>query len=451
VKVERAYGGMGLGVDLWRIPLLLCVTAVALSVVTLRIDRAAAEGRLFLPAWLSIGGIDDARALLGALLGAVSTVLALIFSVALLVLSMAVNMLGPRLLYRFIRDGITQATIGLFLATFLQILVTFVVTRGDAGRQFVPQLTLAWSVLLTLASFACLVVYSNRVAMSIQTDRVVARIVDDLDRALAASGRLRVRAMEAAPPGLRSRGKVSGGTDRPAPEGLRAGEGGEVRSVVTGYLQRVHHDRLVEAAERADAMVELAIRPGQFVMKGTVLAFVLPAERAGDLAGTVCGAVEIGPQRVLGQDLEFAIAQLVEIGLRALSPAVNDTFTGIRCVDRLGDALREFATLPEFDGAWRGGGGRVRLLVPPLRFAHVVKTAFDKTRQAAFGTPAVMIRMLETCARLAPLMRTDEQRQALRDQVEAVWEAAASAPLVSADRGDVEAACQAARRALATG
>jgi uncharacterized membrane protein len=449
-KTERSsYGGGPIGVDLWRIPLLLCLAVVALSAITLTVDRAAADGRVFLPAWISIGGIDDARAILGAMLSAVSTVLALIFSVALLVLSMAVNMLGPRLLYRFIRDGITQFTIGMFLATFLQILLAFVVTRGAGNRQFVPQLTLATSVLLTLASFGCLVVYSHRVAMSIQTDRVVARIVEDLNRMLAESARLWAGAV--ASPGKQAGSPPSSSAqEEPADIDARSGrEGGVIRAEKTGYLERIDHDRLIATADHADAVLRLAFRPGQFVMRGSILAHVLPAPRADALSGAVCDAVVFGPYRILGEDLEFAIAQLVEIGLRALSPAVNDTFTGIRCVDRLGDALREFAAMPAFDGAWRGADGRIRLVEPPLEFPHVVKAAFDKIRQAAVGTPAVMIRMLETWTRLAPLMRTDEQRQALLEQVEALWEAASSASLVRMDRKDVEAAYRAARGALA--
>jgi len=449
-KIERqSYGGSAIGVDLWRIPLLLCLVVFALSVVTLLFDKAAADGRVLLPAWISVGGIDDARAILGAMLGAVSTVLALIFSVALLVLSMAANMLGPRLLYRFIRDGITQVTIGMFLATFLQILVAFVVTRGSGTQRFVPQLTLATSVLLTLASFGCLVVYSHRIAMSIQTDRVVARIVEDLNHVLAASARLWAGAMGS------TRKRAGSPRSSPAQERLaevdaRCGrEGGAIRATKTGYLERIDHDRLIATADQADAVLRLAFHPGQFVMQGSTLAHVLPAARADALSSAVCDAVVLGPYRILGQDLEFAIAQLVEIGLRALSPAVNDTFTGIRCVDRLGDALREFASMPAFDGAWRSATGAVRLIEPPLVFHHVVRAAFAKIRQAAVGTPAVMIRMLETCTLLAPLMKTDEQRQALLEQAEALWEAASSASLVRVDRTDVEAAYRAARDALA--
>src|SRR6266853_4749254 len=119
-------------INLWRIPLRLSLAAVALFAITLVPDILDKYGVIHIPSWLTMGSIDDARAILAAMLGAVSTVLALIFSVALLVLSMAVSQFGPRILYRFVRDGITQLTIGLFFASFLHTLLDFVVTRHES-------------------------------------------------------------------------------------------------------------------------------------------------------------------------------------------------------------------------------------------------------------------------------------------------------------------------------
>src|SRR5580704_19498011 len=108
-------------VNLWKIPLALSFASVGLFGVTMVPDTLDALGVIHLPVWLTMGGIDDARAILSAMLGCVSTVLALIFSVALLVLSMVATLFGPRLLYRFLHDWVTQVTIGLFLATFVYL------------------------------------------------------------------------------------------------------------------------------------------------------------------------------------------------------------------------------------------------------------------------------------------------------------------------------------------
>jgi uncharacterized membrane protein len=107
--------------NLWRIPLRLSLAAVVLFAITLVPDILDKYGLIHIPSWLTMGSIDDARAILSAMMGAVATVLAMIFSVALLVLSMVATLFGPRLLYRFFQDWVTQATIGMFMGTFVYI------------------------------------------------------------------------------------------------------------------------------------------------------------------------------------------------------------------------------------------------------------------------------------------------------------------------------------------
>jgi uncharacterized membrane protein len=128
-------------INLWRIPLQLSLAATVLFGLTLIPDILDTDGIIHIPSWLTMGSIDDARAILSAMMGAVATVLALIFSVALLVLSMVATLFGPRLLYRFLQDWVTQFTIGLFMATFVYICLVFLVTHQDAQSKFVPQIS----------------------------------------------------------------------------------------------------------------------------------------------------------------------------------------------------------------------------------------------------------------------------------------------------------------------
>src|SRR5271156_7172932 len=144
-------------INLWRIPLQLSLAAVVLFGITLIPDVLDKYGYIHIPSWLTMGSIDDARAILSAMMGAVSTVLALIFSVALLVLSMVATLFGFRLLYRFVQDWVTQVTIGLFLATFIYICLVFLVPRQDANSTFIPQVSLITSWFLVVTSFGFLV------------------------------------------------------------------------------------------------------------------------------------------------------------------------------------------------------------------------------------------------------------------------------------------------------
>src|SRR5262249_12842123 len=157
----------------------------------------------------------------------------------------------------------------------------------------------------------------------------------------------------------------------------------------------------------------------------------------------------IGHHRTLTQDSEFGVAQIVEIGIRALSPAVNDTFTGVACVDWLADALLALDEARPLEGHWYDTSGKLRVWIPVVRVERLIKLAFDQIRQAAATTPAVLIRQLEAIRRLAPRMSV-AARAALAEQAAAIRETASTA-LVALDRRDIETAYQKARASVAAG
>jgi uncharacterized membrane protein len=417
-------------VNLWKIPLQLSLAGVLLFALTMVPDVLDAKAIIHLPVWLTMGGIDDARAILGAMLSCVSTVLALIFSVALLVLSMVSTLFGPRLLYRFLQDWVTQVTIGLFMATFVYLCLVFLVTHQDAHTSFVPQVSLITGWMLVVASFGFLVYYSHRIATSIQNPDLIARIVDDM-----------------APAATKSQASTFPGKPPEGAVDLEAGA--TVTADRSGYVQEIDQAALVLAASRADAVIHVTYRPGQFVLVGETLAYVQPTARFRELDPVVRRSIIVGRHRTLKQDFEFGIAQIVEIGIRALSPAVNDTFTGVACVDWLGDALLVVAGAPRFDGFWYDQAGTMRVRVRPLLLERLVRMAFDQIRQAASDNPAVLVRILETIRRIAPRMTLEGPRKALAQVADAVREVGLKEVLATVDRDDIEGAWRRAELALA--
>src|ERR1700693_1278027 len=366
-------------INLWRIPLQLSLAAVALFGITLIPDILDKYGVIHIPSWLTMGSIDDARAILSAMMGAVATVLALIFSVALLVLSMVSTLFGPRLLYRFLQDWVTQVTIGMFMGTFVYICLVFLVTHQDPHSAFIPQISLIMGWMLVVLSFGFLVYYSHRVARSIQNPDMIGAIVDDLY--VAAGG-----------------AHVSGageGTGAPPDDDaiLRPAEAGALVSCArSGYLEDGDHVALVTAARAGGALSVRRSRSGQFVLRGEPLAAIVPSDKVGALEVAIDRGVHIGRHRTLTQDSEFGIAQVVEIAIRALSPAVNDTFTGVACVDWLADALLTLAERPPLEGNWYDTGSRLRVWMPPVRLERLAQLAVDWVPAGAGAAPAVMLR-----------------------------------------------------------
>ena len=184
-------------------------------------------------------------------------------------------------------------------------------------------------------------------------------------------------------------------------------------------------------------MIRLLHRPGHFVVEGNPLAEVWPAGAAPVVARALGGAHATGPHRTLTQDLSFAVDQLVEIAIRALSPAVNDTFTALACIDWLGDALCKIAVRWEPAEVHRDAAGNVRVITVTSPSSRLVERAHDKIRQASRGMPAVMIRQLEGLANVMAHTESPEHRRLLLEQARMILRSSEESVPEEADRADV--------------
>ncbi|HTZ08459.1 MAG TPA: DUF2254 family protein, partial [Acidimicrobiales bacterium] len=196
--------------------------------------------------------------------------------------------------------------------------------------------------------------------------------------------------------------------------------GAAVPARVSGYLQFVGYAQLVTIAQRLDAVVRLNHRPGHFLVEGRPLATVWPGGAAPQVAAALAEAHVTGPHRTLMQDPVFAIDQLAEIAIRALSPAVNDTFTALTCIDWLSAGLSRVSSRPLVEGVYRDSLGAVRLIESDPSYPRMVNRAFDKVRQAAGGMPAVLIRLLDALHSIAGHVVSDDQRRTLVRQADMV-------------------------------
>jgi uncharacterized membrane protein len=398
----------------WLLPVALVVLAVVLFAITAGIDLAAYNRHFKLPFWIRTESADAAREVLIAIAAAVITVVGVVFSITILALTLASQQFGPRMMRNFVRDLGNQVTLGVFVATFVySVLALGSITAGGSHGQFVPYVSIFVAETLMLVNIAVLIYFIHHIAKSIQLPEVIAGIARDLTRAIDFEFPL-----------------LHDGATRPAVDQTAESvegvlrriedEGEVVRADVSGYLQFVGYAQLVEIAESYDAVIRLAHRPGHFVMVGRPLARVWPAAAAGKISQSLSKAHVTGPHRTLMQDPVFAIDQLVEICIRALSPAVNDTFTALTCIDWLAAGLGRVSGRVITEGVYRDRLGRVRLVEFDPSYARMVNRAFDKVRQSAAGMPAVIIRLLDSLANVGEATVSAQQRQVLARQADMV-------------------------------
>ena len=400
---------------LWVVPALCIVVAVVLFVVTLAIDLAAFHHRLTLPTWVRTGSADAGRQVLIAIAAAIITTIGVVFSITILALTLASQQFGPRMMRNFIRDIGNQVTLGVFVGTFVYAVLGLGSITGLPGGAFVPHLTITVAEGLLLVDLAVLVYFIHHIAKSIQLPEVIAGIARDLDKAIDAEFPLQAdgpAAMASASPEV---------VDLLDKLNVR---GSGVTAKQSGYLQFVGYAQLIDIAETLDAVIRLAHRPGHFIVENRRLATVWPSGAAGQVEKALDKAHVTGPHRTLTQDPVFAIDQLVEIAIRALSPAVNDTFTALTCIDWLSAGLSQISTRVLEEGIYRGRSGKIRLIELDPSYTRMVNRAFDKIRQAARAMPAVIIRMIDTLEHVAGSTRESRQRAVLLRQAEMIMRAA---------------------------
>jgi uncharacterized membrane protein len=412
--------------NLWLVPMIEVVAAIALYFGTHAIDLAAYRGNLQLPSWVIFGTADAARQILTTLAAAVITVVGVVFSITIVTLTLASTQFGPRMLRNFIRDRGTQFTLGTFVATFVYAtLVLISIGPRSSGRDFVPHLSITMSVALVTVSMGVLIYFIHHIASSIQLPRVIASIARDLSHAIDLESTATPSATELGPsvPELLTRMDENGGTV-PAPS--------------SGYLQFIRQETLVALATEKGAVIRLLHRPGHFLVGGHPMATVWPSHTTDAVSEALRRSHITGSNRTLAQDLAFAVDQLVEIAIRALSPAVNDTFTAMTCIDWLGDSLCKVTTRWRPIYIHRDAHGYVRLITAHVSYRRLVERAFEKIRQAGRGMPAVLIRQLEALEKIIDDTTLPEQRELLLEQATMIYRASEESVQEPSDRADVK-------------
>jgi uncharacterized membrane protein len=179
-------------------------------------------------------------------------------------------------------------------------------------------------------------------------------------------------------------------------------------------VQAVDLDAAFALAEKHGCAVWLRARPGDFVTDGALLALASPtvsdASRFGD---AVRQAYVIGTDRTPWQDAEFAIQQLVEVALHALSPGINEPFTAVTCIDRLGQGLTRLLNRRIPAGVRTNAAGQVRLVAEAKSFPSLLAAAFDPITLYAGPNPAIYCRLLETLAGLGRRAYRPSERAAI--------------------------------------
>ncbi|MBS0252766.1 MAG: DUF2254 domain-containing protein [Proteobacteria bacterium] len=375
----------------WLLPAALVLAGIIFAVAAVAIDRSGILPKWLLEAWLYNGGGTGARTLLGAIASSTIGVAGTVFSIMVAALSLAAGQMGPRLLRNFTRDRGNQIALGIFLGTFAYALIVLRTVRTTGEGEFVPHLSLTVAIGLALVCVGTLVYFIHHMSGRINVSTVIDLVSEDVR---AAIGRFADRDEPIEPP----------------PNELWR-NAHEIRDRRYGYLQHVDDVGLADYAHEENICIRLLVRPGHYVFPGAPLAVSTRCVDGIDEA--IKNATALGTTQLSDSELEFSIRQLVEVAVRALSPGINDPYTAIAAIDRLGSGLCEIAGrhLPTNVFCREG---RVVLVIPAVDYEGLVAASFDMIRQNAGGQPAIFMHLIDVLTKIADCEAHPARKAALK-------------------------------------
>ena len=394
----------------WFLPSVSVSLSVGLSFVLLFIDSIYVFRIGTSAVGLFGGTADAARVLLSTIAGSLITVISIAFSITIVALQQASTQYSPRVLRSFTRDKGNQAVLGTYLATFIYaLLILRSVRAGDsATAEFVPALSITVGLALTLACMGLLIYFISHIASSLQIETIIGRMHHDL------VGQIEVLYPDKL--GAAAKAEVAG--DKLFEELKGVHKTHVVKSPKSGFVRAIDSRPLEGFADQTVPAVFVRAGVGDFVVYGEAVAEIsMGRESASARADKLADAIIIDHERSVNQDPLFAIDQLVDIALRALSPGVNDPTTAEYCLFGLTDALCQLASR-EFPSNQRTfeGGPTVFIFNRP-GWREFVDATYSQIRRAAANDVHVTDVLVRQLAKLMLCTAEEERVTVIAEQL----------------------------------
>ena len=344
---------------------------------------------------------QTAQVILAGIAASMMTVVSIVFAILLMTLTLASMQFSPRIIVSFSRDRVTQWTLGIFLGTFLYCMAALPAARS-LPQPFAPVATVLGAMVLALICVGLLLFFIHHISQAISVNHIVDRIAVEteamIDEIMPWPHRLNHHLDDAEPL-------------RPNPSEVA------VFSEASGYIRLVDTRRLVALAKQYHVTIRVLRRVGHFVPEGIPLMMVskgnrLPPEGTAELLA----AFDLGPTRTLQQDVEFGVLQIVDVALKAISPAVNDPTTAINCIDQLSRILIRFASREPPEDLLYDPPGIVRASIGSIHFGRLLEAALEQIRMYSKTDVAVSLRALRALGDIAASTPDPEFRRILVEQ-----------------------------------
>ncbi|HET7580674.1 MAG TPA: DUF2254 domain-containing protein [Bacillales bacterium] len=385
----------------WFLPALYGIISILLAIFSVTVDFSFSKEKLESAAPdILVSNTKLGTTILSTLLQSILTMATIAFSTIMVVLTTFSGQFSPRTLQNFVSDRITQRILAIFVSGVIYNLVTLLEMNPSVKRNLL--VTPVLSVLIGMTCVAAFVYFINHVAKWVQVNNLIDKLTNE---ALETIQRIYhdIQSFQQ-PDQINDQQEDSPDSKKHIAAAER-----------NGYIELIDFGTLMKLAHKDNTVIHLNVYVGSYVMQGNTL-FTYQYEEKGTPVNEqkYARCLKLGTERTGMQDIEFQIQKLVEIALRAISPAINDPHTAINCINRIGLILKELSQREDFPSSLYDNEGNRRIELKKHDFAHYLYKAFYQIRHYGKEDISVTTAMFHVLKRLAEQADPEVKKEVLK-------------------------------------
>ncbi len=349
--------------SIWLYPAIYSIFSLLGALLVLQIDFGFLVNYQESIPSIFLTSTDLARTIHGIIAGAFITITTFTFSITMVVLTMYMSQLSPRVVENFLTQKNTMQSFGVFVGGFTYSIVSLLFTRSTIEEYTVISASIG--VVYIGVGLVYFVIFINNVATFIQTGNVIDRLSNESKGKIATYKAL-----------LETHPVVS----RPRVEDYEGSF--SIYCEKNGYIQQIQDRKLFDMVDKKKLVVVFQKVVGQYITQGEALFTVYYSEKTDEvqsMADGIRNLVSIGDHKTEKQDFAYTIQKMVEVALRSLSPGINDPFTAIQCIRNIGESMallsnEKYGYIKVDDDPEEAG----YVLLEAYRFELMMHDAFDQ-------------------------------------------------------------------------
>ncbi len=311
----------------WFVPFLYSLISLLLSLLTFYFDWWLSEHNYPLFPKVLFSNFNLSMTIMSTIASSIMTMTTITFSTIMVVLTTFLSQYSPRTLQNFINDRPTQRALAIFVSGVVYCITLLVLLQDESGQKL--YISSAFAGVVAVICLFVFVYFVHHVSNWVKVSNLIHNITIKTNKKIDNSYLFRKNAVNGEPPTFNE-------------SFFEETDPIYVYSEKTGYLQQIEIEGMSKKAVKDNAIIRMLKTPGEYLLEGTPVMTVWALNRDIRVENYLEYLV-LGPDKEAIEDIELGIRKLVEIALRAISPAINDPNTAKNCIEEIGIILSKLA------------------------------------------------------------------------------------------------------------